>query len=150
MTSLKIMTGIFTIRIMIFLDTGAFLARFIQKDQYHLQAVKSWKKIQKDSEKCATSNFVLDETLTLLGRRAGYQFAYERARNIYASKALLILRPDQNDEIAALDYFSKYGDHAISFTDCISFTLMDRMRIKRVFTFDKHFSWAGYSTICEI
>ena len=55
MTSLKIMTGIFTIRVMIFLDTCAFIARFIQKDQYHLQAVKTWKKLQKDNEKCATA-----------------------------------------------------------------------------------------------
>lgn len=132
---------------MVFLDTGAFIARFIQNDQYHQQAIKSWELLQKEDTKCVTSNFVLDETFTLLGRRAGYQFAHGRALNIYASRSLSIIRPDLNDEMNALNYFKKYADQTISFTDCISFALMDRIKIKRVFTFDKHFSWAGYQIL---
>lgn len=129
---------------MVFLDTGAFIARFIQNDQHHQQAVKSWELLQDEDARCVTSNFVLDETFTLLGRRAGHQFAYQRALNIYASRSLSIIRPDLEDEMNALRYFEKYADQGVSFTDCISFAMMDRMRIKRVFTFDKHFSWAGY------
>lgn len=129
---------------MIFLDTGAFIARFIQNDQYHQQAIRSWELLGQQDTKCTTSNFVLDETFTLLGRRAGNQFAHDRALNIYASQSLTIVRPDLDDEMNALSYFKKYGDQAISFTDCISFALMDRTRIKRVFTFDEHFTWAGY------
>ena len=102
--------------------------------------------LRREKEKCATSNFVLDETFTLLGRRAGNRFAHERAVNLYASQSLLILRPEQNDEMIALNYFKKYADQAVSFTDCVSFALMDRMKIKRIFTFDHHFAWAGYVT----
>jgi predicted nucleic acid-binding protein len=87
----------------------------------------------------------LDETFTLLGRRTGYDFAVQRAKNIYASKFLEIMRPAQEDELKALTYFSKYADHLISFTDCVSFALMKREKIKRVFSFDKHFEWAGFS-----
>ena len=129
---------------MIYIDTGAFLARYLGQDQYHQQAIDFWDAIDKKRESCFTSNFVLDETFTLLGRRAGYTFAAERAQNIYASKLLTILRPTRNDEIKAIELFQKFAEHEVSFTDCISFVLMRRERIKRVFSFDTHFKWAGF------
>ena len=129
---------------MIFVDTGAFLARYLSHDQYHRRATAFWEQLGSNNERCFTSSFVLDETYTLLGRRAGYDFAVKRAKNIYASKALVILRPDQNDELKALGFFSKYADQNVSFTDCVSFVLMRREKIRRVFSFDKHFELAGF------
>jgi predicted nucleic acid-binding protein len=129
---------------MIYIDTGAFLARYLSKDQYHRQANTFWDIIRKKNEKCVTSNFVLDETFTLLGRHAGCSFAAQRARNIYASESLDILRPSREDELEAIDFFEKYSDHRLSFTDCVSFVLMKIKKIKRVFTFDHHFHLAGF------
>ena len=129
---------------MIFIDTGAFLARYLEGDQFHVQATRTWAKIKEDQELCFTSNFVLDETFTLLGRQASYAFSAERAKNIYASNLLKILRPTKLDEINAIEFFSKYSDHAVSFTDCISFVLMNKEKINRVFSFDKHFQYAGF------
>jgi predicted nucleic acid-binding protein len=128
----------------IFIDTGAFLARYLRKDQHHRSAVAVWEELGSKREICVTSNFVLDETFTLLGRRAGYGFAVQRAKNIYASQALTICRPDNEDEIKALQFFSKYADQHVSFTDCISFVLMKREKINRVFSFDRHFELAGF------
>ena len=91
-----------------------------------------------------TSNFVLDETFYLLGRRAGYSFAVQRARNIYASELLNILQPSREDELKAIGFFEKYSDQRLSFTDCVSFVLMKTKKIKRVFTFDPHFQLAGF------
>ena len=135
---------------MIYIDTGAFIARYLTNDQYHQEAVVFWDSIRKKKEACFTSNFVLDETFTLLGRRAGYDFSVQRANNIYASKTLTILRPDNADELKALTFFRKYADHSISFTDCISFVLLNREKIKRVFTFDTHFEWAGFKMYPQI
>jgi len=129
---------------MIFIDTTAFLARYLKRDQYHHQALKYWNILRDQNEQFFTSNFVLDETFTLLGRWAGHDFAADRARNIYASKVLNILRPDIDDEIKALAYFTKFADKEISFTDCISFVLMNKKKIRRAFSFDNHFKWAGY------
>ncbi|MEE9118358.1 MAG: PIN domain-containing protein, partial [Calditrichia bacterium] len=125
---------------MIYIDTGAFLARYIKRDQYHKQAVEFWNQLRKMRERCFTSNFVLDETFTLLGRRAGYKFAIQRARNMYLSKKLTILRATHEDELMALDIWDKYADQELSFTDCISFTCMGKNKIKRVFSFDSHFN----------
>ena len=129
---------------MIFIDTGAFLVRHLSKDQYHRQASAFWDLIRKKCETCVTSNFVLDETFSLLGRRAGYRFAAQRAKNIYASESLRILRPSREDELKAIEYFEKYADQRLSFTDCVSFVLMKSKKIKRAFTFDHHFQLAGF------
>ena len=130
---------------MIFIDTGAFLARYIERDQFHQRATEHWQVLQNDGRRCFTSNFVLDETITLLARRSTYQFAAERARNLFDSKSLFILRPDETDELGALELFQKYGDQSVSFTDCVSFVLMEKQNIKTAFSFDRHFTIAGFN-----
>lgn len=130
---------------MIFVDTGAFLARYLASDRRHEEALRCWERLAQGRERCSTSNFVLDETFTLLARRAGYRFAAERARNVYASAGLSVLRPGQEDELSALELFEKLSDQEVSFTDCVSFALMRRARIRRAFTFDRHFSSAGFA-----
>lgn len=129
---------------MIFIDTGAFLARYLAADQHHEQARMGWQKLVQDKERCATSNLILDETCTLLARRAGCSFAAERARNILGSQALSILRPSEKHESEALRYFEKFADQEASFTDCVSFALMREAKIRKAFSFDRHFAQAGF------
>lgn len=129
---------------MIFIDTGAFLARYIERDQYHDAATEHWQTLRSDRRLLFTSNFVLDETFTLLARRSTYQFAAQRAGNLFESRSLSILRPDEDDEPAALGLFHKYADQKVSFTDCISFVLMKKHSIRSVFSFDSHFTLAGF------
>jgi len=126
----------------IFVDTGAFLARHVAKDQYHQRARRAWKELERSRTPICTSSFVLDETFTLLARRTSHPFAADRAEAIYSSQVLTILRPDAADEIAALALFRKLADQEVSFTDCISFALMRRHRLTRAFTFDRHFEAA--------
>jgi uncharacterized protein len=128
----------------IFLDTGAFLGRYLPRDEYHEIAVAAWEELARTRWPLFTSNFVLDETLTLLGRRASYAFAAERGRHILASPTLEILRPDAADEEIALGLFTKLADQKVSFTDCVSFALMKRQRLDRAFSFDRHFAAAGF------
>jgi predicted nucleic acid-binding protein len=131
----------------IFVDTGAFLAKYIAKDEHHSAAISQWHALEKSKERLFTTNFVLDETFTLLGRRTGYTFAAQRARAILSSAAITILRPGKYDEIEAVKLFEKFADQSVSYTDCISFVLMHSNKMKRVFTFDKHYEIAGFSII---
>jgi predicted nucleic acid-binding protein len=128
----------------IFVDTGAFLARFIARDQFHKKALSVWRRIEKGGDRCFTSNFVLDETFTLLARRASYAFAAERARSLLSSRVLVVLRPEKDDELGALDLFEKLADQSVSYTDCVSFALMRRAGIRRAFSFDRHFDLLGF------
>jgi uncharacterized protein len=131
----------------IFVDTGAFVARYLRQDSHHRRARRVWAEIEKSRSRCFTSSFVLDETFTLLGRRASYSFAADRARSLLQSAALTILRPDAEDEEKAVDVFAKFADQKVSFTDCTSFVLMRRNRLERAFTFDRHFGSAGFEVV---
>jgi predicted nucleic acid-binding protein len=128
----------------IYIDTGGLIARYLSRDQYHHRAIEGWEFIRNRQYTCLTSNFVLDEVFTLLGRRGGHAFAAERAQNIYASNRIKILRPGHEEELKALDWFQKFSDQKVSFTDCISFVLMKKAHIKKVFSFDIHFRLAGF------
>jgi len=131
----------------IFVDTGAFLAKYIAKDEHHRASISPWYALEKSKERLFTTNFVLDETFTLLGRRTGYAFAAQKARAILSSSAITILRPGKYDEIEAVKLFEKFADQSVSYTDCISFVLMRSNKIERVFTFDRHFELAGFALI---
>jgi hypothetical protein len=126
----------------IFVDTGAFLARYHARDEHHGEAVRAWKRVGK--ERLLTSSLVLAETFTLLARWAGGAFAAQRARAILQSERIEILRPGLKEEVEAVPLLDKYGDQKVSFTDCVSFVLMRRRGAEEAFTFDRHFVAAGF------
>jgi len=126
----------------IFVDTGAFLARYLVRDQHHADARRGWGRAGK--EKLFTTNLVLAETFTLLARWAGGEFAAARARSVCSSERLEILRPGPAEEQQAIELLGKYADQIASFTDCVSFVLMRKRGIERAFTFDRHFASAGF------
>ena len=132
---------------MILIDTGAFLARYIAQDQFHAQSLRLWDRLEKRGGRFFTSNFILNETLTLLARRVGYEFAAEKAQIFFSSTALSILRPSEEEESMAIHFFRKYADQEVSFTDCLSFALMRRKNIEEVFSFDRHFEIAGFKIL---
>lgn len=129
---------------MIFVDTGAFVGRFLANDQYHEAALRLWDKVERTNETCVTSGPVLVETITLLARRSSAVFAVEKARLIYGSPRFTILRPSPGEEADALAVLLKYADQRVSFTDALSFVLMQRDSLRQAFSFDAHFPLAGF------
>lgn len=126
------------------MDAGPLLARHHGKDQHHAEALAAWREIGERGERCSTSNLVLAEAFTLMGRRTGFRFAAARAQALYASDAFTILRAGEDEEMEALAFMEKFADQKVSFTDCVSFVLMNRNRLRRAFTFDVHFAYAGF------
>ena len=127
---------------MIFIDSGAFIARGLAGDRHHAAALAHWGKLR--SQSCFTSNLVLSEVLTLLARRSSYEFAADYARTFFTSGVLTILRTDLQDEWQAVALMAKFKDQQVSFADCTSFVLMRKHKIRRAFSFDRHFTLAGF------
>lgn len=127
---------------MIFIDTGAFLARVLKRDGRHAAAMSAWPRLTR--ERRFTSSLVLVELFTLLERRIGAGHTREVGAGIYADTQLKILRPTQDQELAALDLVVKYADQRIGFVDCVSFVVMREVGIKQAFTFDRHFATTGF------
>jgi uncharacterized protein len=128
-----------------FVDTGAFLALYRRRDQHQLEARRIWKKLR--DQQLVTSNHVLAELATLLGRAVGFAEAADRVQDIYKSPSIQIVSSTTQVELSSLVWIRKFSDHEISFTDCTSFTIMKQEGIRVAFTFDRHFREAGFEVI---
>ena len=129
---------------MIFVDAGAFIARFRQSDDHHVAAVHGWAELARSSQRLYTTNLVLMESAKLLAEIRGYRWAAARAASWLDSKELRVLRSGGEEEIEATQVMEKFADQRIGLVDCVSITLMRRHGIKRAFAFDRHFRLAGF------
>lgn len=129
----------------LFIDTGAFYARYVSRDDFHQEAVALWEKIRKNPpHPCLTTNFVLSEFITLLAYRFDAKSALQAAKEIYASHSIQIISISREVEIKALDWLEQFADHRLSMTDVTSFVVMEEQKIRTVFTFDNDFKIAGF------
>ena len=124
----------------IFVDTGAWYALLDEDDANHHAAVRF-----KDSlvHPLVTSNYIADEVITLVRSRLGHNVAVEIGQKLWDESIANLIRVTPRDEIKAWEIFVKYQDKAFSFTDCTSFTLMERVEVTEVFAFDEHFKQYG-------
>jgi len=130
----------------IFIDTGAFLAREIRADQHHEAAMVLWDQLASSAVSLFSSEHVLDETASLLARRTSYAFASGWVEDALAS-GIQWLQTGSKDLSRSSGHMSKFADQGVSFTDCISFTLLKREKIRLVAGFDHHFTAAGFRLI---
>jgi hypothetical protein len=130
---------------MIFVDAGAFVARYRKSDDFHYAAVRCWLELEKRRTPCITSSLVLAEAAEFQCQTAGNAIAAGRLRIWLSSDRLLVLRPDSEIELEAADLLDRYKDQRIGFTDCVSFVLMRRKGINSVFGFDRPFRIAGFT-----
>jgi predicted nucleic acid-binding protein len=134
-------------RRLIFLDTGALMALFNDRDRNHEAAVL-FKNGLGSSAKYVMTNYILDELYTLGLKNIGHRATVAMKREIVAVMdqkiiALIWVTPEIADH--AWSVFEKYNvDKSWSFTDCVSYSVMKQIGINEAFTFDHHFSQMGF------
>jgi hypothetical protein len=128
----------------VFLDSSFFKGLIDPSDDFYHQAGKIWIKFQEGSKNLITSNFIVDECLTLLRSKCNLETAI-KFRNLLAenSNVLKIVRVTAADEAGAWKWFVKNWSK-LSFTDCVSFALMKRLEIEQAASFDDHFNRVGF------
>lgn len=128
---------------MIFVDTSAFLAIENRRDAHHARALQIRDACLNRRETLISSDYVLDESYTIIRLRAGHSVAVAFGEAIRRSVVLRIepVTPDVLDH--AWRIFKRFGDHEFSFTDCASFALMESLHLSTAFTFDTHFREYG-------
>jgi len=128
---------------MIFIDTSAFLALENRKDQYHKPALMFRDSLLESKESLITSDYVLDESYTIIRLRAGHKIAVRFGEMIQATGLIEIKYLTKEILREAWHIFKSFSDKEFSFTDCTSFALMESLQIKAAFTFDDHFNQYG-------
>lgn len=129
---------------MIFTDTGALFALSVENDESSTKA-RTWLKTNR--EPLVTTDYILDELLTLLRRRGEGHRAPHAGRRLFSGKLARLHFVTSEDVHAAWDIFQKYDDKEWSFTDCVSFVFIERLHIKKAFSFDEHFKQFGTITV---
>lgn len=129
----------------IFIDTSAFVAVIDRSDNHHARAIKYWRQIENQPIAIYTTNFVFDETYTMLLLRINHQSALEFAKNILESQVIQMIYVDPALQKKALKIAERFHDKSFSFTDCTSFAVMEENKLSQAFAFDNHFIQAGFS-----
>jgi len=128
----------------VFVDTSAFCALTIPKDQYNLKAKSLYKQLKEDRFLFYTSDYVLDEVYTLLKTRGSHRTSVDFMDQINKSNIILLRITEEVEENAKV-IFRRFEDRRLSFTDCTSFALINQFGIEAVFAFDEHFRYHPYS-----
>ena len=134
----------------LFVDTSAWVALLDVSDSLHGRASAYWAATLAEDRQFLTSDYVLDESYTLLRRRRnGLQMAVLLHDLVTGSE--LIEEAEIGPELRALGWeiFVGYRDKILSFTDCTSFALMRERTMLEAFTFDADFQRAGFMTLPE-
>jgi hypothetical protein len=127
-----------------FVDTSAWVAYVDAKDERH-RAVK--RSITKWKDRLVTTNFVLDETVTLCRYDCGHDVAVRVAERLTDGRSVELVRVTAEDEARALDLLRKRADKEYSFTDCTSFVVMRRLGMTRAITTDSDFQQEGFESL---
>jgi uncharacterized protein len=133
----------------IFVDTSAWVAVVNSRDQYHLAAREFYQHNFNRYARLITSNLVVAETYILLRLDCGSAIALQWWDMISDSIRIETVYADAAITSEAFNLLRQYSDQSISLTDAISFIIMEERQIKEAFTFDSHFSTAGFIKLPE-
>jgi predicted nucleic acid-binding protein len=123
----------------LFLDTGAFFARFNGRAAEHDRARAVFQGIR-DGElqygPLVTSRYVLSEFATLMRRKVGHPPAVNALETIRSAESINLLPLDNDAFDRTCERFARYDGRRSSFVDHSSGVLADAYDIEHIFTFD--------------
>lgn len=133
---------------LVFVDTSAWVAMGLKKDKVnHARAISFLAKMKEEGAIMVTSDYVLDETFTVLMSRKveldNIVLFQKTLENNMQAGTLRLVSVDDDVFKHAWAEFRRYYEHAVSFTDCTSYVIANRIQADCMFSFDAHFRIMG-------
>jgi uncharacterized protein len=131
----------------VFGDASFFFGLAAKRDIVHEDATRTFSGLLRANRQIVTTDYVLDETLTLVKARTNPATALALLDRIESSRAIAVefIHPERYE--SAKLFFRKHADHGYSFTDCTSFVVMRDLGITEALTTDRHFVEAGFKAL---
>jgi hypothetical protein len=130
-----------------FVDTSGFYALLVERDEMHELAVRILRQAERRRATFVTSDYVLDETATLLAARGFGHLVDEFLQSTLRSKACLVDWTGPELFVRTATFMAKHIDQGWSFTDCVSFQIMKARKLRAALTKDEHFEKAGFKAL---
>lgn len=128
-----------------FVDTSFWCALYNSRDENNPRAMRLWETFVAAPVQLFTSEYVFDETVTIVKRRMDHRSAVELGTAILQSRVVTIWEIDHNICIDSWQLFKTHADKGFSFTDCTSFVLMRSYGLNQALSFDRHFNQMGFT-----
>ena len=133
---------------MIFVDTSAWYALEVEDDENHAPALTFREELRRGHYGALlTSDYVLDEAITLLNVRKNSEVASKFADKLFRSRSLSVVWINRQIFEESLKLLSERAHRRWSFTDCTSFTIMNQLKVQEAFAFDRSFEQAGFTKL---
>jgi predicted nucleic acid-binding protein len=130
-----------------FIDSSGFYALLVKDDDQHAKAMSFMRSAAKKARGFVTTDYVLDETATLLQAREREHVVPAFFESIFASRVCQIVWMDPQRFEQSRTFCLKHLGRKWSFTDCTSFVVMKELRLKEALTKDRHFQAAGFTPL---
>lgn len=130
-----------------FVDTSGFYALMVKSDRMHGRASQFLQRAAQTSGRFVTTDYVLDETATLLRARCLDYLALQFFETVFSSMVCQIFWMDPDGFAQTQRFFLKHHDQPWSFTDCFSFVVMGHLGLHDALTTDAHFGHAGFNPL---
>lgn len=133
-----------------FVDTSGYFSLVNRNDHLHAVAKSIAASLVKGATRLVTTDYVIDETVTLLqSRNLGY-VARPWLNQLFSNDSVEIvwMNAERFEEVRR--FFTKHADKEWSFTDCFSFCVMRERHISQALASDQHFRQAGFSTLIGV
>ncbi len=130
-----------------FVDTSGFYALLVQGDRLHKRAKELLEQAGQSGRPFVTTDYILDETATLLKARGHGHVVQAFFESVFASAACRVEWMDPDRFAQTWRFYLKHHDQAWSFTDCFSFCVMRASGLRDALTADTHFRQAGFNPL---
>ena len=128
----------------LFVDTAGWMACVDAADPAHGPACAARDTALEEGALLVTTDYVMDETLTLIRMRLGLPAAKAWWEQVEGSSRLRWEWVGVERAEKARKAFFRFRDKSYSFTDCTSFVVMQELRLKQALTTDHHFRQMGF------
>jgi predicted nucleic acid-binding protein len=128
----------------LFVDSGAWIALRSQRDQHHAEADRLFREALGRRLPLVTTSLVIAEVHRLTLFRVGVQAALRGLDRIDASPSVRVHFPGADNHRAARRWLERLAPRPITYTDAVSFAVMEATRCRQVLGFDQDFVAAGY------
>ena len=131
----------------LFVDTSGWMACADRADPAHEPSCEARDAALRAGRGLVTTDYVADETLTLLRLRLGPAAARAWWEQVDRSPRLRWERIGQERFERARQLFFQYRDKRFSFTDCTSFVVMRELHLAEALCTDRHFRQMGFESL---